>query len=430
MLPILTQSLWRDEAFSALIAQKNIFEIIRLSAQDTSPPFYYILLHYWMILFGNSEVTIRTMSLFFHLFTVVVIFLIAKKIIRSFPGQIFITLATLFNPFLLQYAFEARAYGLLTFLSVTALYLIMLKKNIMAGIVLALAIFTHNFAIFTFFVFAIWWLFVNRDKLQFSSFLKLVSFPLSAILLWGWIIWMQWSKLAHGFWISKPTILTFFNSFNLFSSGEISYSIKFTLYSLSIILFIVASLSWIQKYKSKNNHTALLILLLIFIPPLMTFFFSQFFTPIYYERYLILTTPMLILFIGYSLEKLSQVNSTTKFILGGFVTIYITVLVIGGIQVVSKSTKPPINFGVKEILLRAQKDDIIVPQSTLNFLETKYYVEKSGENIPVLAYSPNGKIPFYIGGILYNAQDIIREMPKNRRVWQIKSDGQYELLKL
>ena len=266
MLPILTQSLWRDEAFSALIAEKNIFEIIRLSAQDTSPPFYYILLHYWMILFGNSEVAIRTMSLLFHLLTVVVIFFIAKKIIRSFPEYVSITLATLLNPFLLQYAFEARTYSLLTFLSVTALYLIILKKYIMAGIVLTLAIFTHNFAIFTFFVFAVW-LFINRAKLQFSSFLRLISFPLLAILLWGWVIWMQWSKFAHGFWISKPTISTLFRSFELFSSGEISYPIKFMLYLFNIILFIVACLTWIRKYKSKDNQAVLLIFLLIFIPP-------------------------------------------------------------------------------------------------------------------------------------------------------------------
>jgi len=430
MLPILTQSLWRDEAFSALIAEKNIFEIIRLSAQDTSPPFFYILLHYWMILFGNSEVAIRAISLLFHLLTVVVIFFIAKKIIRSLPGQVFIALATLLNPFLLQYAFEARTYSLPTFLSVTALYLIILKKNIMAGIVLALAIFAHNFAIFTFFVFAIW-LFINRGKLQFSSFLKLVSFPLLTILLWGWVIWMQWSKFAHGFWISKPTISTLFRSFELFSSGEISYPIKFMLYLLSIILFIGASLTWIRKYKSKDNHTVLLIFSLIFIPPLMTFFFSLFFTPIYYEKYLILTTPMLILFVGYSLARLLQINSVIRFILGGFIAIYVALLVIACIQVVSKSTKPAINSGVREILSRAQKDDIIVPESTLNFLETKYYVRRSGKNnIPVYAYSQDGKIPFYIGGVLYEPRDIIKEMPKNRRVWLIKSDGQYELLKV
>ena len=430
MLPILTQSLWRDEAFSAILAGKNIFEIVRLSTQDPSPPFYYILLHCWIALFGNSEIAIRIMSLLFHLLTVIVIFFIAKKIIRSLPGQIIIALTTLLNPFLLQYAFETRAYSLVAFLSVTALYLTIVKRNLIAGIFLAMAIFSHNFAIPTFFVLTTWWLFVNRKIFKFSSFAKLIGFPLLTIFLWGGAIWIQWSKFANGFWIARPTLSTLISSLKIFSSGEISYPIKPMLYLLSVIFFICALLSWIRKEKSKNNDTILLIFLLIFIPTLMTFFFSLFFTPIYYERYLILTTPMLILFVAYSLEKLMQLNFITRSIFGGFVVIYLTFLIIASAQIVSKPTKADIRAGVRGILAQAKKDDVIVPKNTLNFLETKYYIERSGRNIAVYAYSQNGKIPFYIGGILYQPQDIIKAMPKNKRVWQINPDGQYKLLNL
>lgn len=429
MLSILTQSFWRDEAFSVLIAQKDIFDIIRLSTQDTSPPLYYILLHYWMILFGNSEAAVRFLSLIFHLFTVVIIFLIARKIIRSLPGQITIAITTLCNPFLLQYAFEARTYSLLAFLSITALYLTMLKRYLMTGIVLALAIIAHNFAIISFAIFFIWWLYISKVRLQFYSFLKLAIFPLSAMLLWGWVIWMQWSKFIHGFWIPKPTLSDFPHSLEIFSSGEIFYPIKSTLYLISKILLVGAGLIWIKEYKNKNNQLPLLIFALAFIPPFIIFLFSQFFTPLYYERYLILTVPMLILLTGYSLERLRS-NFAIRFVLGGFVAIYITVLIIAGIQVISQATKPAINSGVMQILSQAKKDDIIVPQNILNFLETKFYVEKSGKDMPVFAYSPNGKIPFYIGGILYEPRDIIKEMPRNRRVWLIKNDGQYELLKV
>lgn len=429
MLPILTQSFWRDEAFSVLIAQKDIFDIIRLSTQDTSPPLYYILLHYWMILFGNSEAAVRFLSLIFHLFTVVIIFLIARKIIRSVFGSAFIALVTLFNPFLLQYAFEARTYSLLTFLSVAALYLIMLKRYVETGIVLALAIFAHNFAIISFAIFSIWWLFINKAKLQLSSSLRLTIFPSLVIFLWGSFILAQWSNLKHGFWIPKPALSDFLHSLEIFSSGEISYPLKSTLYLISKILLAGAGLIWIKEYNNKNNQLLVLIFALAFMPPFIIFLFSQFFTPLYYERYLILTVPMLILFTGYSLERLRS-NFAIRFVLGGFVAIYITVLIIAGIQVVSQSTKPAVNSGVMQILSQAEKDDIIIPQNMLNFLETKFYVEESGKDIPVLAYSPDGKIPFYIGSILYDAQNIVREMPKNRRVWQIKSDGQYELLKL
>ncbi|MDO8658707.1 MAG: glycosyltransferase family 39 protein [Candidatus Levybacteria bacterium] len=430
MLSILTQSFWRDEAFSVILAEKNIFEIFNLSTQDPSPPFYYLLLHYWIILFGNGEIAVRFLSLLFHLLTVIVMFLIAKHLIRSLSGQIIIALTTLLNPFLLQYAFEARAYSLVVFLSITALYLIILKKKLLAGIFLSLAIFSHNFAVITFFILTAWWLFVNRKNLRLSSFLKLVSFPLLTIFLWGGAIWIQWSKFAEGFWISKPTISTLTNSFKIFSSGEISYSAKFILYSLSLVFLFLAGLSWLKKDKSKNNNILFLFFLLAVIPTLSTFVFSLLFTPIYYERYLILTTPMLILLTGYSLNMLLKTNFVIKFFLAPFIVIYLIVLVISSFQVVSKPTKANIGFGVKEIISRTEKNDIIVPKTTLNFLEVKYYVQRSGKNIPVYAYSQNGKVPFYIGGILYEPQDVIREMPKNKRVWQIKPNGQYELLEL
>lgn len=430
MLSILTQSLWRDEAFSVLIAEKNVFEIFKLSAQDTSSPFYYILLHYWMILFGSSEVAIRIMSLIFHLLTAVVIFFIAKKLIRVSYADVLIALTTLLNPFLLQYAFEARTYSLVTFLSITALYLITLKKNLTAGIFLGLAILSHNFAILTFFVFTIWWIFISRVKLQFFELLKLVSFPLLTLILWGSVIWTQWSKFTHDFWISKPTISTLINSFQILSSGELSYPIRPMLNLFSIILFVCAGLVWIRKEKNKDDYIVLLIFSLIFIPIIITFFFSLFFTPVYYERYLILTTPMLILFIGYSLNRLLQINLAIKFILGGFVVIYLIFLAIASIQVGLKSTKVDINLAVAKILAQARKDDVVITETALNFLETKYYIERSGQKIPLHAYAQSGEIPFYFGSVLYQPQDIIKEMPKNKRVWRIKTDGQFELLNL
>ena len=128
MLPILHQSLWRDEAFSVLLAEKTPFEIIQLTIKDSTPPFHYLVLHYWMLLFGNSEVVARSLSFIFHILTAIVIFFIARKLIKSTIAQTLISLATLLNPFLLQYAFEARTYSLLAFLTVLAVYFMLAKK--------------------------------------------------------------------------------------------------------------------------------------------------------------------------------------------------------------------------------------------------------------------------------------------------------------
>ncbi|PIW73452.1 hypothetical protein CO005_01355, partial [Candidatus Roizmanbacteria bacterium CG_4_8_14_3_um_filter_34_9] len=55
----LTQPFWRDEAFSYFMAKKNIFEMLLLTAKDFNPPLYYFILHFWMNIFGSSEIALR-----------------------------------------------------------------------------------------------------------------------------------------------------------------------------------------------------------------------------------------------------------------------------------------------------------------------------------------------------------------------------------
>src|SRR3990167_9231938 len=76
-----TQSLWRDEAFSILAAQRPIsFFFNNLTFE---PPVYYILLHMWMKMFGQSEIAARSLSpVAFALATYIVIAW-AEKLFRS-----------------------------------------------------------------------------------------------------------------------------------------------------------------------------------------------------------------------------------------------------------------------------------------------------------------------------------------------------------
>ena len=381
-----------------------------------------------MILFGNTEVSIRTLSLFFHLGTTVLIYLLAAKLIKSKIVSLIIAFATLINPFLLQYAFEARAYSMVVFLSVLSLYFVKTNKNLLAGAFLAMAIFTHNFAVLTFFIVIVWWLIANRKNFNKKEFLKLVCFPVIIMLLWGGVIFAQWSKFKEGFWIPRPTLSSFSSTFKIFTSGELHYSQKLIILYLSRILFVTSIMSFILKLTKEKNSFIWLIIGLIFIPVIATFIFSQYFTPIYYERYLILSTPLLILFIGYTLYNFLQKNSLLRTGLTILLAFYLLTLGLSSIEILNKQTKADIKSGVLEITKQAKEGDIIIPKNSLNFLEVKYYAEKSSRDIPVYAHAKSGKVPFYIGGILYEKQDIVKTLPVNKRIWQIEPNGRYELI--
>ena len=116
-----TASLWGDEAFSAVLAQRNLIDIVKVLTKDTSPPLYYFCSHLWMQIFGSSELAIRGLSFAFHLGTVVTVFLLARYLWGR-KTAIAASLLTFFNPFLFKYAFEGRMYSILAFTTTLSFY--------------------------------------------------------------------------------------------------------------------------------------------------------------------------------------------------------------------------------------------------------------------------------------------------------------------
>jgi len=301
----------------------------------------------------------------------------------------------------------------------------------LSGVVLALAIFTHNFAVFTLIAFVFWFAFINKHRLKETQneILQLFTFPILSLLVWGSVVWQQWTKVASGFWIKPATFSLFLNSFEKYSRGDLSYSVQPLLYTFTLALCFFAFAYWVwREQKEEQGSNLLLIAFVILIPTLITYFISALFAPIYDERYLIGTAPLLIFLIGYSLNRLFEVNHKLRYVVISFVAIYVLLLIQTSQEIVIISTKSPINYAVSQILSKAQTGDIIIPQSDLNFLEVKWYVKQSSSSIPVYALAPNGKIPFYIGAVLFEPQEIITQMPKGARVWQITQDGGYQLI--
>src|SRR3990167_3959634 len=130
-LNYLVQSIWRDEAFSYLLAKKNFWEIFSLSAQDFSPPLYPLLLKFWISIFGSSEIALRSLSFVAYLFTFYFFYMFLTKILRtSKTWTIIYSILFFINPFLNYYAFEARAYSLFSLFTIASFYYFLSKKKL------------------------------------------------------------------------------------------------------------------------------------------------------------------------------------------------------------------------------------------------------------------------------------------------------------
>jgi uncharacterized membrane protein len=113
------QSLWLDEALSVVFSARPLGELFStLTNVDLHPPLFYLLLHFWMKLAGQSEFSVRFVALALGLPTIPATYCLGRALFRR--GGVAIGLAGAFlcaiSPFLVYYSQEARMYsGLASF---------------------------------------------------------------------------------------------------------------------------------------------------------------------------------------------------------------------------------------------------------------------------------------------------------------------------
>jgi mannosyltransferase len=120
------QSLWNDEGTSVALAARDLATITRGAANDIHPPLYYYLLHFWMALFGQSELGVRSLSALLGTLAVLLVFALGYLLTPvQHDGRRTGLLAALFaavSPFQVYYSQEARMYILTAFLGAASVY--------------------------------------------------------------------------------------------------------------------------------------------------------------------------------------------------------------------------------------------------------------------------------------------------------------------
>lgn len=116
------KGLWLDETFSVWLANHGVADMLHWIARiDQHPPLYYLLLHYWIALQGDTPHAVRLLSALFGAGTIPVIYLIGKRlsgVALGLAAALFLTL----SPFHIYFAQEARMYTCLAFNAAVAMY--------------------------------------------------------------------------------------------------------------------------------------------------------------------------------------------------------------------------------------------------------------------------------------------------------------------
>ncbi len=108
-------SLWLDEALSVNIASAPLGQLVELLKHDGHPPFYYVVLHGWMGVFGSGDISVRGLSALFGLLTLPLVWIIGRRKGGATLGWIAVAVVAI-SPFAVRYSNEARMYSLVIFL--------------------------------------------------------------------------------------------------------------------------------------------------------------------------------------------------------------------------------------------------------------------------------------------------------------------------
>ncbi len=165
------QSFTTDEGFTVEIARHSFGGILSaVSHTESTPPLYYYLAWGWRHVFGTGEAGMRSLPALFGTATVPASYAAARELFSRRVGLLCAALVA-FNPLLIWYSQNARAYSLLGLLLVLGLWMFarVLNGDRWAiwwwGAISALALATHYFAIFTVAVEAAWLIYKHaRDR--------------------------------------------------------------------------------------------------------------------------------------------------------------------------------------------------------------------------------------------------------------------------
>jgi len=120
-VPSLAESLWFDELWSTRIKLKSFSLLVWSALGDVHPPGYEVLSFLWIRIFGDSELSVRMLPFISGLGGIVLTCEIARRYISPRAGLLAGILVAL-SPAHIWYSHEARAYALLSFLVLLAVW--------------------------------------------------------------------------------------------------------------------------------------------------------------------------------------------------------------------------------------------------------------------------------------------------------------------
>jgi mannosyltransferase len=304
---------WIDEGLSVGIASHGLAEIPGVLLRDGSPPLYYVVLHGWMELVGDGVAATHWLSLIFALLTIPVALWAGTSLFDRRVGWTLAVLAAL-CPFLTSYAQETRMYSLVILLATGCVACFLhayvhghRAYRIPFGVLLAALLYTHNWALFLGFAFAVAtaviWRATPAEGGERRALVRdaAIGFGTAAILYLPWVPSFVSQALHTGApWASAPSVATLVHSPDLLLGGMGG--------TIVVLLAAGAGIAALAKTGPRERRALVPTLVILAVAPILVAWLVSQASPAWATRYLAVAVAPLLLLAAVGLRRAGRLG--------------------------------------------------------------------------------------------------------------------------
>ncbi|MBI2251542.1 MAG: glycosyltransferase family 39 protein [Armatimonadetes bacterium] len=241
LITLTNNSFWVDEAFSIFAAKLSLTNLVLfIKNVDAHPPLYYIILHFWIKFFGESEFSSRLLSTIIGILVIYFQYLLGAELFNRKIGLIGAGLIAISSK-VIQFDQEARMYPLFFLLSLISFFclsklIFQNNKKYWIRFILAniLMFYAHYNSILIIISQNILILFFYYKKISIKKWL-LSQLILILTILPGILLFLSQIQGKAGKILTSPTLEDFFYFFYTLNGGESIYFPNFLRIFIDII---------------------------------------------------------------------------------------------------------------------------------------------------------------------------------------------------
>ena len=311
--------LWNDEAFSVMAASQPFTQMFAEIVRDgVHPPAFYLYLHPWISLFGNSEIAVRSLSVLFGVLSIGLIYVLAKRLYGA-QTALMATFLLAVSSFHIFYSQEARMYIFMAPPALASFYFLhrlMEGRNLKlyAGYIISSVIFlyTHIYAVFFIVAQNLYYLclllFAPPDKrVKLSDWVVVQGLTVIAFLPWLPLVFGKAEQQRGSFWLGAPDASALFQLAQSFVGSGFGLAVITLFLILGAIVLARRDQSYVRRLWTHSAFTREGFLLIWMLAPLIiTYLYSWAVEPILYPRYALPASLPLYILLGAALVSITH----------------------------------------------------------------------------------------------------------------------------